>query len=465
MTLSTRKKIIIIEQNPTYKDYLRSMISEEGGLGFCFQQETTCLDNLFQLDPELIVMGNFPQERSIRFMNALRAIDCNLPVIIFSEDPTVRNYMSVNRLDNMRLVDSLSNGPALRDSVKSVFSKKEKDKKNDRLPFVVGTHPDIVKLKQLLPELGRSKENIMLLGEQGVGKELLARAIHSHSDANGLFVKIDATALSAGDEKFRLIDYFKKILFSLEHRSADNIGSARGTLYVHEIGDLPTGMQAEMLIVTDTSGLTLMSDDGGDPNLFRIIVGTSDNLEQQVAKDRFRKDLFYRLSTLSVMIPPLRDRKDDIQLLADYFTYKFCKDFDKSFFELPPSIKKRFQNYQWPGNVQEMETLVKRAVMTNDQETFLSSFLMGKSQREFTRDAVWLEGAQAIDDMIDVRDFFSRKQNKPFKAICWDFMARVERKIIKKALNHTNWNRKKAAEMLSISYKSLLNKIKEYNIA
>ena len=102
MSLSTRKKIIIIEQNPTYKDYLRSMLSEEGGLGFCFKQETTCLDNLFQLDPELIVMGDLPQERSIRFMNALRAIDCDLPVIMFSADPTIRKYMTVNRLDNMR---------------------------------------------------------------------------------------------------------------------------------------------------------------------------------------------------------------------------------------------------------------------------------------------------------------------------------------------------------------------------
>ena len=126
MELSTRKKIIILERNSVHKDYLRSIVSQAGDLAFCFQQETTCLDNLFQLDPALIVMGLFPQDRSIRFMNALRAIDCDLPVIMISEDQAVRRYLAAKRLGNMLVVDSAWNGPALEASVQSVLSKHKK---------------------------------------------------------------------------------------------------------------------------------------------------------------------------------------------------------------------------------------------------------------------------------------------------------------------------------------------------
>ncbi len=193
------KKSSFWSRNAAHKDYLRSVVSQAGDLAFCFQQETTCLDNLFQLDPALIVMGSFPQDRSIRFMNALRAIDCELPVIMISEDPAVRSTLQSTRSATWR--SSISRGTVRpwKPRFSLFYPSAKKDEQWNRLPFIVGKNPDVVKMKTLLPELGRSTENVFIRGEKGVGKELLARTIHVHSKNDDMFIKIDAPALAVDD--------------------------------------------------------------------------------------------------------------------------------------------------------------------------------------------------------------------------------------------------------------------------
>jgi DNA-binding NtrC family response regulator len=463
MESSASKKIIIVEQDPSYRDRLRYMVSRAGDLAFCFQHETTCLDNLSQLDAELIVMGSFPQDRSIRFMNALRAIDCHVPVIMISEDPALRQYLSVNRLGNMKVVGSAWNRKILEAAVQSNLTKRHKDNQGIQAPFIVGKNSEVVKMKNLLPKLGRSAENILIQGEKGVGKELLARAIHSHSGNHGMFIKIDASLLAGST--WRLFDVLKQNLRDSKREKPKTRQSKAGTLFVHEIGDLPPHLQAELVLIADEKGPPLVSNDIGRLNVFRLIASSSKSLEKEVTTQHFKKGLFYRLNTLQVSVPPLRRRKEDIPLLTDFFTYKYCKDFDKSYFELSTAIKDKFQTYRWPINIQELESVVKRAVMMNNEKEFLAGFMTGKSQKDFQNNHGWFADISFLDDMIDARDYLKRVQQKPLKDICWDFMAKVEKNIINKALTHTNWNRKKAALLLNISYKSMLNKIKAYKVA
>ncbi len=465
MEPSTPKKIIILEPNAAHKDYLRSVVSRAGDLAFCFQHETTCLDNLFQLDPVLIVMGSFTKERSIRFMNALWAIGCELPVILTSQDPAVRQYLAVNPFGNIQVVDFAWDGPALEASVQSVLSRRQKNQQWNRLPFIVGKNPDVVKMKTLLPELGRSTDNVFIRGEKGVGKELLARAIHVHSKNGDIFIKIDAPALAVVGAELRLSQVLKHSLKDQKYKQPTKGSSKAGTLYIHEIGDMPSHLQAELLLITDETGVPLVSGDIGSLNVFRVIAGSSKDLGKAVAHQRFRKDLFYRLNTLQIAIPPLRCRKDDISLLTDFFSYKFCKDFDKSYFELSAAIKDRFHDYRWPGNILELEGAVKRAVMMNNEKEFLPGFMAGKSEGEFQNTQSWLAGVSSLDDVMNIGDCLDDVARKPLKDICWDFIVKVEKNIISKALKQTNWNRKKAALKLNISYKSMLNKIKEYGLA
>ena len=457
------KKIIIIEQNPTQKDYLRAMFAQDGNLAFCFQQETTCLDNLVQVDPELIVMGAMPSERGIRFMNALQAVNCYLPVIMFSKDPAIRQYLSVNGMRNAQIVDSALNSPAFETSIEEAFSVST-DPVHDSQPFIVGNHPRMVAIKKLLTDLGRTNENILIQGEVGVGKELLARAIHWHTNRQGVFIRIDSPALADAGNGVQLIDYLKPVLWDAGEGDGDRL-SIPGTLYVHEIGDMPTNMQAELLLVADKSQMSLVTDGFKRPEVLRLIVGSSKNLDKLVTSQEFREDIYYRLSTLRFNLPPLRERKEDISLLTDYFTYKYCKEFGKSFFELSSGTKKMFINYHWPGNIQELTDVIKKTVLLNQERALLSDSQDDGSDRNYQQQSIWMDGLASIQDIMDSKDYLKNAHKKPLKSICWDIMAKVEKRIIRKALKNTNWNRKQAAAMLNISYKSMLNKIKDYKLA
>jgi len=457
------KKVIIIEQNPTQKDYLRAMFAQAGNLAFCFQQENTCLDNLSQLDPELIVMGAMPSDRGIRFMNALQAVNCSLPVIMFSNDPSIRQYLSINGMSNAQIVDSASNKRAFETSLKTAFSISKKPV-DVQQPFIVGNHPRLVKIKGLLTDLGRLNESILIQGEKGVGKELLARTIHWHTNHQGVFIRIDSPALAAVGQDARLIDYLKPALWDIREYDPKR-GSIPGTLYVHEIGDMPPNLQAELLLVVDNSQLPVVVDGFERPQMLRLIAGSSKDLDQLVKSNTFREDIYYRLSTLCFHLPALRERKDDIPLLTDFFTYKYCQEFGKSFFELSTSTKRMFLNYHWPGNIQELTDVVRRAVLLNKERTFLLDFPKGNLNQKNQASRIWIDGLASIQEIIDGKEYLEHAHKKPLKEICWDIMARIERRVIRKALENTNWNRKKAATLLNISYKSMLNKIKEYKLS
>jgi len=456
------KKIIIIEQNPSQKDYLRALLAKDGSLAFCFQQETTCLDNLFQLDPELIVMGAIPSDRGIRFMNALQAVECYRPVIMFSDDPAIQKYLSINGLKNAQIVDSSDNTPAFETSLKTAFSLST-EKLNDKRPFIVGNNPNLVEIKSLLMDLGRNNENILIQGENGVGKELLARAIHWHTNRRGLFIRVDAQALLDAGKGVRLIDYLKQILWDTKPGDCDQL-TVSGTLYVHEIGDLPLNMQAELLLVVDKSQMSLGAEGIERPRMLRLIAGSSKDMDKLVTEQKFREDIYYRSSTLRLNLPPLRERREDISLLTDYFTYKYCGESGKSFFELSSSIKKMFMNYHWPGNVQELMDTVKRAVLLNQAKEQLTDFQEDRSDKKYQERHIWMDGLATIQNIIDGKDYLKNAHKKPLKSICWDILAKVEKRIIRKTLKGTNWNRKKAADRLNISYKSMLNKIKTYKL-
>lgn len=170
------------------------------------------------------------------------------------------------------------------------------------------------------------------------------------------------------------------------------------------------------------------------------------------------------MNVFNLSLPPLRERREDILLLADFFTYKYCREFKKSYVDLSNDVKKIFLIDAWPGNVGELENAVKRAVNIRNDRKFLSGFYVNKRKRSAVRKNL-LGDMISIDDLFNPKDYFKKIDKMSLKEICLDCLADVEKTIMKKALDNTNWNRKKAAGLLNISYKSMLNKIKEYGLA
>jgi two-component system response regulator AtoC len=460
------KKIIILEQDPTRKDSLKTILSQEGFIVFSFDSIANCLDNLDQLDADLLLVGSLDSESMMQVINALMATHNRLPLLLMSEDEKLRHILEINQCDHVDIVDAAFDLVMFRKAVHAAINNGPARWADDFTSFLVGNSPQLAHIKQNLKQLSRLKESILITGEIGVGKEIAARAIHHASGQDpAFFIKIDASELN-GRNSLSLVSVFKEYRLDITNaeKRPENGNGNKWTLYLDEIGLLPNHLQAELLFVTEAR-------DG----YFKVLAGSSQDMEALVKVGHFRKDLFYRLNAFHLKIPALRHRKADIPLLTDFFLYKFCREFDKVCLPVSSRLKEMFMQYNWPGNVRELQDVVKQTLLKGEHHIAFSNH-RSQPLKHVSRGMVkpvsknqirqaWSQELNSIEQLTNERKYLGQVGEKALKKITWDFMAMVEKKIMKKALNSTNWNRKKAAAMLDISYKSMLNKIKEYKLA
>jgi DNA-binding NtrC family response regulator len=324
-------------------------------------------------------------------------------------------------------------------------------------PQIIGNSHEIVKIKEMIPDLSNSIEPVFLNGESGTGRELVAKVIQYLSDRkDNPFVKVNCAALTNGMSKSKLLGKNASPFKDLNQQENGIFTVANtGTLFLYEIAQLPAVYQAELLLLVEENGSLKPATGANDSVDIRIIASTSNDVESLVDKGVFLKNLYYRLNVIDIKIPPLRHRLEDIPFLADFFADKYCAELGKSHFRLSRKIKNTFFSYHWPGNVLELENLVKGAVALGNEDSIISQLDMQNKINEYTYN---------FTEQTDVKKHIKDSGDLPLKDICRKINAQAEKKLMKQALERTNWNRKKAAIMLKISYKSLLNKIKAYNL-
>jgi two-component system response regulator AtoC len=221
---------------------------------------------------------------------------------------------------------------------------------------------------------------------------------------------------------------------------------------------MPAESQATLLKMIDEAKILKTTDAAMDA---RIIATSSQDLAVLVESGHFLKGLFYRLNVIRINVPPLRMRLEDIPLLADFFTDKFCIESGRSHFQLSDKMKNLFACYHWPGNIQELEDLIKLIVIDGAEDRISRKLRIHKKYRGITD---YYQDINTLAGLSDVKKHVKDLDNISLKKIGGIFLERAEKKLVKKALDSTNWNRKRAAKLLDISYKSLLNKIKEYKL-
>jgi two-component system, NtrC family, response regulator AtoC len=294
--------------------------------------------------------------------------------------------------------------------------------------FVASVSPAVALLETMASEIAWTSVPILLLGEVGSGKKTLARRIHDLSPwREGEFIRIACASTAA-----------ERFLEEIPGNGGGKVGgTSAGTLLLDEISELDTACQQKLL-----SALP----DGAKREPARLaarVISTSRrNLNEEARAGRFRSELYYRLNPICLRLPPLRERKNDIPHLAEHFLAKQTAESSKAAIRLSPSSLESLVNYSWPGNIQELENVMKKIVALNDQ-SFVSSELAGPALSSSPR------GAE------------SGSQGRSLKAVARAASREAERDLILKALARTRWNRKRAAQELQISYKSLLCKIKE----
>jgi DNA-binding NtrC family response regulator len=340
--------------------------------------------------------------------------------------------------------------------------KDELKSRDDVWSSFIGDSDPMQKVKAIIEQVADSELTVLIRGESGTGKEIAARGLHQLSSrANRPFIKVNCAAIPRDLLEAELFGY-EKGAFTGAHKTKQGRFELadKGTIFLDEIGDMPLELQSKLLQVLEQQEFVRV---GGIHNIHvdvRIICATNRNLEEGIQERSFRDDLFYRLNEITLFLPSLRQRPDDVPLLINHFVEKYNKLYNKDFSGFTPDVQGRLVTFKWPGNVRQLENMVKQVVVRGDESIILD--LLASAGRQSTpteegRDAATNEpeSGEPLGDNIDdlsLKDHISR------------IVAREERRVIKEVLTRTNWNRRKAAEILKISYRSLLYKIKDYNL-
>jgi DNA-binding NtrC family response regulator len=465
-----KKRIVVIETDSERRDRLRSALNTLGYVPFFFDNEIIYGDNLDNLKADLIIVGGLPMIRIIRFLNGLKKKERPLPVLILSSDRHVLDFIKENINFDIRMICETQQLSALDSVIKKML-----DHKFTAIPTVenyglVGTSKAVGKVKKMIRELRDLPDTVLIHGEAGTGKEKIARAIHYYSKRKDKpFVKLNSTLFS---KSFSNPDALNK---TFENKRKNlNItwdifkSASRGTLFIQEIGDIPNRLQADMLFFVDESEKNEQCNHMRENFDVRIIASTTRRLEDIMTLGKFRKDLYFRLNVFNMKVPPLRNRREDILPLADFFSAEYCKELNKSMTYMPPQIRKFFYAYHWPGNVRELENLIKRFVLSGNDAVFREYFKLVETTLHKKAPLQRMQSFAntcTLTQTPDLKKYLEDNKHHSLKRITADFVEVIEKEFMQKALEITNWNRRQAAVILDISYKSLLNKIKTYKLA
>lgn len=320
---------------------------------------------------------------------------------------------------------------------------------------IIGRSPQIIEVLKQIDRIANTVAKVLICGETGTGKELIARALHQNSDRSGnKMVSVNCAAIPDlllesqlfGHERGAFTDAKTRHIGKFER--ADN-----GTLFLDEIGDMPLPLQAKLLRAVETGEIERLGGTKPIPVDVRIVAATHCNLADAVDSGTFRKDLYYRLNAVSISLPPLRERREDIRVLAEYLVEKHCNTYTQPVRKIVPETLARLQNYPWPGNVRELENALIHAVILSDGEAILPGHLpeeilaFGQPRRNIPEDVDTPENQQ--DTLLPL--------GASLKA--------VEEAFILDTLAWQNGNRTKTAKILGISIRTLQNRLKDYKIS
>jgi DNA-binding NtrC family response regulator len=319
-------------------------------------------------------------------------------------------------------------------------------------PQIVGEDPQLKQVSLALHRAAATDTTVLLEGESGTGKELFARALHALSPrADGPFVAINCAAIPETLLETELFGHEKGAFTGASARKPGKFELAhRGTLFLDEIGELPLSLQPKILRALEEKQFERV---GGTLPLkvdVRVVAATNRHLKAAVAARQYREDLFFRLSVFPIVIPPLRERARDIITLARYFIDRFCRELNKRPLGLSPSAEQELLAYPWPGNVRELQNCIERAAILTEGDTIHPRHL----NLSFRAPAV--EEDVSPWSQIDLSGTMAEASRR--------VIGEVERRKIERALNEAAGNRNRAAEMLQISYKMLVSKLKDYGL-
>jgi DNA-binding NtrC family response regulator len=442
---------------------LRLAIEGQGHRVVEARDQAEAFQMLQQARPSLVLTDlRLPEGDGFGVLRAAKELDSELPVIVMTAYGSIQDAVSAMKegaldflakpVDPDHLLLMVDRALKQRRLLTDYILLKEELASRRGAPTIIGEAPG---LKQVIAQLQRASgtdATVLLEGESGTGKELFARALHALSErSEGPFVAINCAAIPDNLLETELFGHEKGAFTGAVARKPGKFELAhRGTLFLDEIGDLPMGLQAKILRALEerkferVGGTALLHVD------VRIVAATNKPLRAGVAARQFREDLYFRLSVFPITIPPLRDRQEDIPILARHFVERFCKELKKKVATLSPSAVEELQKYRWPGNVRELQNCMERAVILADSDTLHARHLNLSFPAPAPAEAPspWT----SFDFSGSLAEVARRAQSE------------AEKRKIEQVLKEAGGNKGRASEILAVSYKTFLMKLKDYGI-
>ena len=340
--------------------------------------------------------------------------------------------------NNERLLTTVKSAYELRKSQKEVRHLKQKESNlkqviNQNKNYIIGNSKALNSVLSLVQKVAKTDVNILVTGENGTGKELIARELHKSSVRNNeVFISVDMGSISENLFESELFGHVKGSFTDAKEDRAGKFEAANGgTLFLDEIGNLSLRMQAKLLSVIQNRVVVRVGSNKTIPVDIRLICATNCNLDQMVADGLFREDLLYRINTIQIEVPALRDRDGDVLILSDFFLKKFAHKYGKPSLKINQSAQEKLMEYAWPGNIRELLHTMERAVILTEGNVL-----------------------KPTDFLLETKTSFS-VEDEP------KTLEEMELLMITKALNENEGNYSAAAEQLGISRQTLYNKLKK----
>jgi nitrogen regulation protein NR(I) len=465
--------ILIVDDDAQLRQSFEKILTAEGHAVKTASSGEAAIAMVKAAVPDLVVMDvRMPGMNGLEAFRVMHEIEPKLPVIIMTAFGTTETAIEATKLgafeyvlkpfENIQDILALI-GQAL-EAGRFMRSRVELDVAPDTAAAdaLIGKSKPMQEVYKAIGRVAPTDATVLIRGESGTGKELVARAIYQHSLRSAKpFLVINCVAIPETLLESELFGYEKGAFTGAVNRRVGKFEQAHGgTVFLDEIGDMPFSIQAKILRLLQEKSIERLGGREPIPVDVRIIAATNRDLETALAQGRFREDLYYRLKVVTLTLPPLRERSQDISLLADYFLSRFAKEMDVSNPGVAAEAKLILQNYQWPGNVRELANAMQKALIFSRGYPIhpedVSRAIGGQSLSQEAR------GVQA-DEIVRqwVRQSLVSGDGKDVFEVCMDHFASL---LISEALDLTSGNRSRAAKLLGISRPTLLSKIDKYRL-
>lgn len=460
--MAESKSILIIDDESGMRDLVSRLFSDAGYAATTAADGAAGLKASKEGDFDLVILDmSLPKMSGLEVLSGIKENKPDLPVVMVTAYGSTQTAVEALKLgaydyiakpfdlDELQVV--AERAIAQRRIIDENKFLRNELKKKYGFDNIVGTNPDIQRAYVMAAQVARTNATVLILGETGTGKEYLARTVHYQSDrANGPFIKVNCAALPESLLESELFGHEKG---SFTHAIARHIGrfemANKGTIFLDEIGEISPVVQTKLLRVLQEKQFERV---GGSETLsvdVRVIAATNRDLVQAIKDKEFREDLYYRLNVITIKLPPIRERKEDIEVFANHFLKIYADETGKKTKKFSDEALSELRSHDWPGNIRELENAVERAVILCNGDTIKPEHLM----------------LNAVHNIKPLETDASHNENAEENNFSTDLpLKEIEKIHIERVLKAKNWNQSAAAQVLDIDRKTLRNKIKEYNL-